>query len=112
MCDQIQGRFHGKMILCKHIFNNISCSEAYKLISFKLSMMLHTSKVYSNVLVWMALTVVKGHKIMRKQNVLQSLFSVACRQSNYAIVDNAREIITKKSCKYGELDHLSICCFY
>ena len=79
----------------------LSCAKACEPICFKLGMMLNTTKLYSLILVWMALMFARGHRAIGKVELVQSLCCKAASQMNM-MVDYVRKMTVKKSCKYGE----------
>ena len=52
----------------KTTFNIDLYSDIYRLISFKLGMVIETTKFYILKSVWMTLTLIQGHSCMRNQN--------------------------------------------
>ena len=68
-----QRRIHSIIgFTCGFTISVISCS--YKLISFKLCMMIEAIKLYILISVWMILTFIQGHSCMRNQKLLCIFF--------------------------------------
>ena len=67
----VQGRepYLGNYI--EYSFNFVLCFDAYEPISFKLGMMIDMTSLYCLIPVWIILTLIQGHWLMRKVEHMQ-----------------------------------------
>ena len=80
-------------------------------IPFKLCIVTHTTMVYRLISVSMTFTFCLGHRFRRKIKLVQTFCcKVIWSSQNFAMVDYAKKMTAKKSCKHEELrssEHIS-----
>ena len=70
---------------------------------------LDMTKLYSLIPVWMTLLFTQGHRIMGKARTCAVIVKLHEETQIFMMVDRVKEMTVKKSCKYGNMDHLSSC---
>ena len=87
----------------KYTQNIGMCWNANDPISFKLGMMIDTTKGYILILVWVTLMFTQGLRFTRKPELVHSLIHSVVKWSDvaqrFAMVDDVREVTAKESCK-------------
>ena len=68
----IQGREH--YLHCLNIFTDLVYLDIYRLISFRLGIMIENTKPYLFILVWMAVTFIQGHGCTQKPKPAVPMF--------------------------------------